>query len=84
MPKIPVGYKRIDYLEYETVSVTLNESEAMERAFSTFERELDKLSGQVELLEKNLEFEINDRAYVLKCSLVCIENIASTGEIVIK
>lgn len=80
-PKIPIGYEKTEYSEYEFVKVVLNENEAMERAFSVLEDELEKLSESAELIKKNVEFEISDSAYVLKCSLVCIEDIAVTKEI---
>ena len=80
-PQIPVGYRVNEYAEYHLAPVTLNESEAMELAFDALEEELKKISESVELVGKEIEFEINDRAYVLKCRLVCIEDIAAVKEI---
>ena len=80
-PKIPIGYEKTEYSEYVTKPVTLSEEEAMERAFSVLEGELGKLSENIELLKKEIEFEISDSAYILKCRLVCIENIAAVKEI---
>ncbi len=77
---LPVGYTLTEYLEYEMLPVELSENEAMERAFLYLERELGSLSSEIELLRKNIEFEIVDGVYVLKCELVCIENIAQTIE----
>jgi hypothetical protein len=55
----------------------------MEKAFEVLEAELDELSESVELLRKELEFEIRDDAYVLRCRIVCVENIAMTREITV-
>ena len=74
--KIPIGTKIIEYLEYEMRSLTLDEENAMKIAFAELDKKMEALSESVELLEKNIEFEINENAYVLKCNLVCIENIA--------
>ncbi len=84
MPKIPVGINKTHYLEYEEIPVTLNETQAMEKAFSVLEAEMKLISDKLELLSKNTEFEITDSAYILKCSLVCIENIAEIIEINLK
>ena len=81
LPEIPVGYAINEYAEYSLAPVTLNESEAMELAFLALDAELAKISESVELVGKNIDFEINDRAYVLKCRLVCIEDIAEVKEI---
>ena len=75
--KIPIGTKTIEYLEYEMRSLTLDEENAMKIAFDELDKKMEALSESVELLEKNIEFEINENAYVLKCTLVCIENIAT-------
>jgi len=75
-PKIPIGYKKTEYSEYCDEAVTLSEEEAMERAFALLDSELRKMSDNIELLSKNVDFEITDEAYILKCRLVCIENIA--------
>ena len=80
-PKIPIGYEKVTYSEYNTESVVLDESEAMSQAFKTLGEELELLSQSAELIRKDIEFEISDRAYILRCRLVCIENIAVTREI---
>ena len=75
-PKIPIGYKKTEYSEYCDEAVKLSEEEAMERAFALLDSELRKMSDNIELLSKDVDFEITDEAYILKCRLVCIENIA--------
>lgn len=78
---IPVGYLKTEYLEYGERIVKLSEDEAMERAFTLLDGELSAFSEKAELLRKNIEFEISDSAYILRCSVVCIENIAEVREI---
>ena len=80
-PKIPIGYEKTTYSEYMTEPVFLDEKEAMNKAFEALEEELERLSQSIELVKKDIEFEITDRAYILKCQLVCIENIAEVREI---
>jgi len=76
LPKIPIGVEKTEYLEYKIRPVMLDEKSAMETAFSELDKKMEALAQSVELLEKNIEFEISDTAYILKCKLVCIENIA--------
>lgn len=78
---IPIGYSKTEYLEYVEQPTVLSEAEAMERAFALLDGELGAFSEKAELLTKNIEFEISDNAYILRCGLVCIENIAEVREI---
>ena len=80
-PKLPVGYDKTTYVEYQYENVVLDENEAMNMAFETLNREIGNLSPKIELLEKNIEFEITETAYILKCCIVCIENIAALKEL---
>lgn len=73
---LPIGYSVTEYLEYEMTETEISENEAMEKAFSLLEEELSSLSQEIELLRKNIEFEIKDGVYVLNCELVCVENVA--------
>ena len=80
-PRIPIGYSRTQYVEYGYKQVRLDENEAMNKAFDALDSELKKLSSEIELVNKNIDFEITETAYILKCRIVCIENIAQTKEI---
>lgn len=80
LPKIPVGYEKITYSEYKFEPVLLDETEAMNRAFDMLEEELERISPEAELIQKDIDFEITDSGYILKCRLVCIENIATVRE----
>lgn len=74
--EIPVGIKTIEYLPYTTTTARYSESEAMDEAFYRLSLELSALSEDAELLGKEIAFEITDEAYILRCRVVCIEDIA--------
>lgn len=79
---LPIGSEEIIWREYTEQEVSLTEQEAMEAAFADL---ADKLSAFVsetgaELLGKNITFELDERAYHLRCSVICIENIAVVRE----
>lgn len=74
--ELPVGIRLLRYLEYTTEEAWHSESEAMDEAFYRLSMELSALSEEAELLGKEIEFEITDEAYILRCRVVCVENIA--------
>ena len=78
---LPVGTGTVLYREYTTETVELSPQQAAEYAFAELESELAELSVRSELLEKNLSFELTEEAYLLKCYITCVENIAVTSEI---
>ena len=80
-PEIPVGFEVTEYCEYEILPNLIDEEAAMELAFKALEQELGRLSQDIELLKKDIEFEINEKSYILRCQLVCVENIAVVKEI---
>ena len=84
LPPTPVGIVRREYLEYETAEVVLSEAQAMEAAFDQLEEWLDALSPEIELLEKRQEFLVGEESYLLKCTVVCVENIAISRDIILK
>ena len=74
--EIPVGIGTVRYLAYTAQEVRHSEEEAMNEAFYRLEAELSALSERAELLGKDITFEMTDVAYILRCRVVCIENIA--------
>lgn len=74
--EIPVGIRTVRYLAYVTKEARHSESEAMDEAFFRLQTELAALSERAELLGKEITFEITDEAYILRCRVVCIEDIA--------
>ncbi len=74
--EIPVGMRTRKYLEYTMTEARYTEEEAMNEAFRRLSATLRSLAEDTELLRKDVSFEITDEAYILKCRLVCVENIA--------
>ncbi len=74
--EIPVGMRTRKYLEYTMTEARYTEEEAMNEAFRRLSAALRSLAEDTELLGKDIAFEMTDEAYVLRCRLVCVENIA--------
>ncbi len=79
--EIPVGMRTRKHLEYAMQEKKYTEEEAMKEAFSRLSTALRSLAEDTELLRKDIAFEITDEAYILKCRLVCVENIAARQKI---
>ncbi len=82
--ELPLGLDTVLYREYATEKVKLSPQSAAEHAFAAIERELAELSVRAELLEKTFSFELTEEAYLLKCYITCVENIAVTQKIEIE
>lgn len=80
---VPMGTETVCYREYHEESVTLDGQSAMEKAFSALEHQLEAFVTETdaELLRKTVEWELDETAYHLRCTVICIENIALTQEI---
>ena len=74
--ELPLGLETILYREYTMESVNLSPQSAAAYAFDALERELAERSVRAELLEKKISFELTEEAYLLKCYITCVENIA--------
>lgn len=74
--EIPVGIRTVRYLGYTTEEARYSEAEAMDEAFFRLQNQLSTLSERAELLGKEITFEMTDEAYILRCRVVCIEDIA--------
>lgn len=79
--ELPVGTGTVLYREYTAEKVKLTPQQAAEYAFAELESRLAELSVRSELLEKKISFELTEEAYLLKCDITCVENIAVTSEI---
>ncbi|MBQ8141205.1 MAG: sporulation protein YqfD [Clostridia bacterium] len=82
--ELPLGIRTIRYLEYTCEESERGETEAERLAVYKLERELAALAEETELLGKSTEAEITDTAYIIRCRVECIENIAQIKEIKIK
>ncbi len=69
---------------YACEDETRTKEEALEEAYRSLARQLESLSGEVELLRKQIVTEWTDTGVRLHCTVVCIENIAEQVEIEIK
>ena len=74
--ELPLGLETVLYREYTAETVNLSAQSAAAYAFDELERELAELSARAELLEKKISFELTEEAYLLKCYITCVENIA--------
>ena len=80
---LPIGTETVCYREYREETALLDGQAAMDKAFSEMERQLESFVTETgaELLSKTVEYELDESAYRIRCTVVCIENIAETQEI---
>ena len=78
--RLPVGIRTVSKLYYENETRRYTEEEAMNVAFYRLESLIAAELGDGEILRKNIECEITDDAYVLRCTVHCIEDIALMQE----
>ena len=78
--RLPISVTRTDARPYHTVTAERTQDEALELCYSELSRQLAALSGEVQLLQKDIVTEIGERSVVLTCTLICIENIAVQQE----
>ena len=79
---LPIGWQGIVYREYREEPIVLENEEAMERAFSALAETLDTFVTDTgaELLSKAVTYELDEDAYRIHCTVICIENIALVRE----
>ena len=80
---LPFGIRTVRYVEYTTVSDVRNENEAREAAICELEARLSLLSERIELIKKQISFEVYSDKVTLKCDIEAIEDIAKIQEILI-
>ena len=78
--RLPVGVKTVKGLCYESEACRYTEDEAMEIAYYRLGEIIRSELRDAELLRKSIECEITDKAYILYCTVECIENIAVSQE----
>ena len=64
----------------EDVGTGRTAEEALELGYEQLSQELSALSGEVQLLQKEIVTEMREDSVVLICTLTCIENIALVQE----
>ncbi|MBO7274174.1 MAG: sporulation protein YqfD, partial [Clostridia bacterium] len=78
--RLPLSLTRIEARPYYTVTAERTPDEALELCYLELSQKLSALSGEVQLLQKDIVTEMGERSVVLTCTLVCIENIAAQQE----
>ncbi len=75
MPALPVSIITELASDCKTVSAHRSEKEASELAFFELERQISSAFSEGELLRKNITTEIGEKEFILKCEIICSENI---------
>ena len=78
--RLPVSLSRTEVRPYHIEQRERTAEEALELCYEELSQELSSLSGEVQLLQKEIVTEVGERSVVLVCTLTCIENIAAVQE----
>ena len=78
--KLPISFSRTEARPYHLVERERSEEEALELCYAELAEQLASLSGEVQLLQKQIVTEVGESSVVLVCTLTCIENIALVQE----
>ena len=78
--RLPVSVTRTEVRPYYTEWRERSTEEAVALCYRQLEQELSALSGEVQILQKDIVTEIGESSVVLTCTLTCIENIAVQQE----
>ncbi len=76
----PISLRTERYLEYENVSLTRDRAAAEELAYAALEERLASLAESTVLVKKSVTPYAREDGFLLHCTLVLIENIASVAE----
>jgi similar to stage IV sporulation protein len=78
--RLPMGTRTVRSISYETETLRYSEAEAIEIAYYRLREIMEAELSGAELLKKSIACEITDSAYILYCTVECIENIAEMQE----
>ena len=78
--RLPVSLSRTEMHPYHVESRERTAEEALELCYEELARQLSSLSGEVQLLQKEIVTEVGEKSVTLVCTLTCIENIALVQE----
>jgi similar to stage IV sporulation protein len=78
--RLPVSLSRTEVRPYHWEERTRTPEEALVLCYEELSGELSALSGEVQLLQKEIVTEIREDCVVLTCTVTCIENIARVQE----
>ncbi len=77
----PISVRTVWYLPYTMTTVTRTPAEAEALAYVELAREINSLPGGAELIKKTVTTQIGKEAFILRCTLTCIEDIGTVREI---
>ena len=78
--KLPVGMHTVKDAFYTTETERYTPEEAMNIAYYRLERQIASELPDASILKKTVKGEIGDEAYILECTVTCIEDIAQISE----
>ncbi len=78
--RLPVSLSRTEVRPYRLEERDRTAEEALDLCYEKLEGELSALSGEVQLLQKEIVTEVGEDSVILVCTITCIENIAQVQE----
>ena len=78
--RLPVSVSRTEAHPYHLEQRERTAEEALELGYEQLSQELSALSGEVQLLQKEITTEVGETSVILVCTITCIENIAGVQE----
>ena len=78
--QLPLSLSRTEVRPYHLEWRERSAEEALELCYEQLAVELASLSGEVQLLQKEITTEVGENSVVLICTVTCIENIAQVQE----
>ena len=78
--RLPVSFSRTEMHPYHLEEHRRGAEEALALCYRELELQLNALSGDIQLLQKEITTEVGEDSVVLVCTLTCIENIAVVQE----
>ena len=78
--RLPFGIRTEKEVTYEISTERYSDTEAMDIAYYQLSRELERELSEAQILKKTITSELTEEAYILNCTVRCIENIGQTAE----
>jgi hypothetical protein len=78
--KTPLSWREVSYSEYELVNARRTDTEAEAMAYAELERLLGDIAPDRVILKKTITHAVTKNGYMLKCTVVSIEDIAKVSE----
>ena len=78
--RLPISLSHTEVRPYRLEEKTRTAEEALELCYEELEEKLAALSGDVQLLQKEIVTEVGESSVTLVCTVTCIQNIAAVQE----